>query len=395
MPGTGLGGGTAIDEIEIYNVAGEFVPPPPPPAPVVITAADGFAIGWDGNDGDFFDENEPPDGALVPDNAALAERGAVPFSSSDLGPELGIEYHVVENLNDGYYGNSNSWIGGDNNPYAPVQFAGIALAEETEITSIAWGRDNGNDFADACGGQCTDRSLGIYTLQFTRVADPDADTPDTGDATSGWQTIGELNYRISDDTFTTYLRHAYAVSQGEKGVVATGIRLLVPTTGLGGGTDIDEIEIYGVAAQPTCDLNGDGICDVMDIDLLTRKVLDGTNEAVYDLNGDGLVDQEDRTVWVKDLAMTWFGDANLDGEFNSGDLVEVLASGTYEADVDSGWGTGDFNGDGRTNSSDLVSALSDGGYEAGPRAAVASVPEPASIWLLSLALGTLATFRKK
>jgi hypothetical protein len=63
-------------------------------------------------------------------------------------------------------------------------------------------------------------------------------------------------------------------------------------------------------------------------------------------------------------------------------LVDVLASGTYEADVPSGWTTGDFNGDGRTDSSDLVAALADGGYETGPRAAVGAVPEPSTVVLL-------------
>jgi hypothetical protein len=78
------------------------------------------------------------------------------------------------------------------------------------------------------------------------------------------------------------------------------------------------------------------------------------------------------------------GDANLDGEFSSSDLVSVLASGTYEVDVPSVWSSGDFNGDGRTNSGDLVTALAGGGYEAGPRAAVAAVPEPAGATLLLL-----------
>ena len=90
-------------------------------------------------------------------------------------------------------------------------------------------------------------------------------------------------------------------------------------------------------------------------------------------------------MWVKDLYNSWIGDANLDGEFNSSDLVIVLSSGTYEADVDAVWSTGDFNGDGRTNTSDLVAALADGGYEVGPRAAVAAVPEPATSVLLLVA----------
>jgi hypothetical protein len=65
--------------------------------------------------------------------------------------------------------------------------------------------------------------------------------------------------------------------------------------------------------------------------------------------------------------------------------VEVLASGSYEVDSPSVWTSGDFNGDGRTNTTDLVEALADGGYEQGPPVpAVAAVPEPAGVVLLSL-----------
>ncbi len=132
------------------------------------------------------------------------------------------------------------------------------------------------------------------------------------------------------------------------------------------------------------DFNGDGVLDATDIDDLTTKSGSGLNPPEYDLNSDTVVDSVDVGVWVKDLYHSWIGDANLDGEFNSGDLVVVLSSGAYEADVDATWSSGDFNGDGRTNSGDLVAALSDGGYENGPRAAVAAIPEPASLVLLLL-----------
>ena len=73
--------------------------------------------------------------------------------------------------------------------------------------------------------------------------------------------------------------------------------------------------------------------------------------------------------------------------------MEVLASGTYEADVPSVWSTGDFDGDGRTTSGDLVVALADGGYEQGPRAAVSAVPEPSGIILLLTAMLWLGQLR--
>jgi hypothetical protein len=143
----------------------------------------------------------------------------------------------------------------------------------------------------------------------------------------------------------------------------------------------------------TGDFDSSGALDTPDIDDLTGQVAGGTNPAAYDLNGDALVTSADINVWVKDLLNSWIGDANLDGQFNSADLVSVLASGSYEANVDSVWSTGDFNGDRRTDSSDLVAALADGGYEAGPRAATAAVPEPAASVLLALgaALALAAT----
>jgi hypothetical protein len=107
-----------------------------------------------------------------------------------------------------------------------------------------------------------------------------------------------------------------------------------------------------------------------------------------------LVNEADVKVWIKDLFESWVGDADLDGEFNSSDLVQMLTSGTYESGGDSVWSTGDFNGDGRTNSTDLVAALTDGGYELGPRAAVAAVPEPSSLLPFTLALLGLLAIRK-
>ncbi len=306
-----------------------------------------------------------------------------------MGPQLGIAFHVKENLNDGFYGNSNSWIGGDDNPFAPDAFAGISLSEPVQITSVAWGRDNGNNLADACGGQCTDRSTGRYTLQFTRVPDPDEQTEATGDPTTGWQTIGDITYMAAGDDFAPYLRHEYGLSQDGQGILATGIRLLVPSNGLAGGTAIDEIEVYGttIGGVP-CDLNGDGVCDVQDIDQLTDKVLAAATDAAFDLDQSGLVDAADRDIWVTQLMRTWFGDANLDGEFTTSDLLSVFQAGKYENGQPASWSEGDWNGDGRFGTPDLLRAFQDGGFEQGPRQGVAAVPEPTAtlLWLLALPL---------
>ena len=84
---------------------------------------------------------------------------------------------------------------------------------------------------------------------------------------------------------------------------------------------------------------------------------------------------------------TFFGDSNLDGEFNSGDLVAVFQAGEYENGVaaNSTWATGDWNGDTEFDTRDLVFAFRDAGFEAGTRQQELAVPEPNSLLLSVLA----------
>jgi hypothetical protein len=59
------------------------------------------------------------------------------------------------------------------------------------------------------------------------------------------------------------------------------------------------------------------------------------------------------------------GDANLDGRFDSSDLVLVFQAGEYDDDIakNSNWSDGDWNCDGDFNSGDLVVAFQLGHYE--------------------------------
>ena len=157
---------------------------------------------------------------------------------------------------------------------------------------------------------------------------------------------------------------------------------------------VSGLNYFGIGAVAG-DFNGNGVLDIEDIDDLTVQSAGQNNPPGYDLNGDARVDVDDVNVWIQELARSWVGDANLDGEFNSSDLVTVLSSGAYEVNVAAVWSTGDFNGDGFANSSDLVAALSDGGYELGPRAATAAVPEPAGIALLGWVAGIMGFRRRK
>jgi hypothetical protein len=142
------------------------------------------------------------------------------------------------------------------------------------------------------------------------------------------------------------------------------------------------------------DFNGNGSLDIGDLDQLYAGIRQGNN-LVFDLHKNNNLDQGDRRVWVEDLKRTYFGDTNLDGQFNSADVVAVFAIGKYENGIprDTSWSGGDWNGDADFDSSDLVLAFSSGGYEAGTRAAVSSVPEPNS-WLQLLVIASIVASRR-
>ncbi len=144
------------------------------------------------------------------------------------------------------------------------------------------------------------------------------------------------------------------------------------------------------------DFDNNGVLDIADIDDLMSRVAAEENHTTYDLNNDAAVNTEDIRVWVKDLASTWFGDANLDGKFNSSDMVDVFQAGNYELDMEAGWAEGDWNGDRRFDSGDMVAAFQDGGYElGGTRAAVSAVPEPSYAILLGIGMIGLCPLRKR
>ncbi len=145
---------------------------------------------------------------------------------------------------------------------------------------------------------------------------------------------------------------------------------------------VDDISLAPLGAAVPGDVNGDGAVDVADIDALTQAVLDNTTDQRFDLNGDQAITAADRQHWIKEFQRTYLGDANLDKEFNSSDLVQVFGGGKYELDTDASWGEGDWDGDRRFGTGDLVAAFADGGYEQGPPIGVNAVPEPTSLAML-------------
>jgi hypothetical protein len=159
------------------------------------------------------------------------------------------------------------------------------------------------------------------------------------------------------------------------------IRFNVPNNGINSTFRIT------VAPMPG-DFDLDGSLTALDIDQLSAEIRGGGTNVSFDLNGDSRIDTADRATWVHDLRKTYFGDANLDGQFNSTDMIAVFQAGKYEdmVSTNSGWMSGDWDGDGDFTTGDLVAAFQDGGYENGPRPTLATVPEPSACFLLMFGL---------
>ena len=197
-PGSGIASGAAIDELEVAAFA---------PAPLKLEVTGG--------------------GMDFGTNIALAANGGMAFAKDLLGGGSYAPTHTMGNLNDGVYGNSNSWIGDTED-----SFAGVRFATPNTIAKIAFGRDN--------TGTYSDRSSGYYLVQYTKDPAPDATTPETS-----WFDIGPVFLDAAD--VGRGLRHEYSFAP-VAGV--TGVRIITPGNGIVTGNAIDELEVYAVP-EPT------------------------------------------------------------------------------------------------------------------------------------------------
>ncbi len=183
-----------------------------------------------------------PSGSTVPTDPvdiALATNGATPFAISQYGGP-----HQIQYLNDGLYGNSNSWISaglsdarnvdlGGSYGVVNMSFAGVALPSYSStlytLTGFTFGRSNLNEYGDRIGG----------TMYIQYAAAPSADLTNTDGAyDSLWTTIGSL-------TTTDVYDHVFSFTTP---INAAGLRIVTQA-----GNCIDEIAMYGTVyvAGPT------------------------------------------------------------------------------------------------------------------------------------------------
>lgn len=121
-----------------------------------------------------------------------------------------------------------------------------------------------------------------------------------------------------------------------------------------------------VSGQLPGDFDGNLVINAADFDYFWDCYECG--DIRLNLNGNSVVGNDDFQILVERLAGTYWGDANVDGEFNSSDLIAVFQAGKFENEQnDARWSEGDWNGDRQFNSGDFVLAFSGGGYEIGRR----------------------------
>ena len=190
-----------------------------------VTPASGYTAAWDGGDGDFYSAGSP---ALAPPNDALASRGVEVFPSSNK--------NLAAALNDGRYGNGSAWA-----PAAGDAISSVILRfnQVIPISSVAWGRDNGDTTEAGCGGAaCTAGTLGSYTFQYTLGTNPAVVTATSSNPSNGWTTVITAQFLSTQPGFTPHLRHRFDFAGTNGLLLATGIRLRATS-----GQTIDEIEI--------------------------------------------------------------------------------------------------------------------------------------------------------
>ena len=159
----------------------------------------------------------------------------------------------------------------------------------------------------------------------------------------------------------------FSIHRGEPGVHGSDSTIwigLAPTPG-----------VTSMVDPVTGDFDNDGALGEGDIILFCAGFR--INNLEFDINRDGKVDGVDRQILIFDLFGSTYGDSNLDGVFNSGDLTVIFQHGEYE-DATAGnstWSEGDWDCDGDFTTRDFVLAFQ---QQSGGFAATAYDPPPAA-----------------
>jgi hypothetical protein len=163
--------------------------------------------------------------------------------------------------------------------------------------------------------------------------------------------------------------HAVLVNATE-GMTLTGDVTLTARTRVSNRWSPLTTHEYRILPPDANDLNQDGTLNFDDLALFCQGYQ--MADPSLDRDGDGQVTIEDFAAMVQAGWQTSLGDTDLNGVFDSTDLVQAFVYGRYESALPATWISGDRDCDGRFTSRDLIWAFRSGGYVAASQAAAVS-----------------------
>lgn len=137
----------------------------------------------------------------------------------------------------------------------------------------------------------------------------------------------------------------------------------------------------------SCDFDGDGDCDVRDIDNLNATIVAELNDLTYDITGDSAVNTADLELFLKDVERL-NGDTDLNGAVEFADFLALSENFGEEGD----WSMGDFDSSGDVGFPDFLILSDNFGRDF---LGAAAVPEPNSFVLIGYALSALFVLRRR
>lgn len=164
------------------------------------------------------------------------------------------------------------------------------------------------------------------------------------------------------------------------------------TADCGGFLGSAEGQIASPSIPPglACDFDGDGTCDLLDIDLLGTEIGSGTNSSQFDLTGDSLVNINDLDAFLADSNVNRInGDADFDGTVGFPDFLTLSSNFGGEGLT---WSQGNFVPDDSVGFPDFL-VFSSNFAQTASATATAAVPEPSGLALLLTSLLVLAACR--
>ena len=181
--------------------------------------------------------------------------------------------------------------------------------------------------------------------------------------------VGDLELRLTQinatPTFSSQKSGVIVVPPSEEVEVELPLDFaaLVPGPNLGdfefGTNDLDDqkfelglvANVTGALPPPSGDFNGDGVADVVDLELLQIALAEESADTKFDLDVDGDVDEQDFDQMINEILDVLPGDANLDGTVDVRDFL--LLSRNFNK-TDAVWSDGNFNTDGIVNVQDFL-----------------------------------------